>query len=116
MNSRVDPVESAAPTADASVAIGALPLHVAVIHAADGVRRVMAEASRAALELKLAEYVRLQSAHALWPEAAERVHRSLAAGRRRAAIELYFAEVGRRWDEELLFTTRVRVALPGPTM
>jgi hypothetical protein len=89
-----------------------LPLHVAVVHAADGVRVVMAEGSRASLLLRLAEYVRGRAPHALWPDEAERVRRALAAGRRREAIEVYFAEVGRRWDAEVLFTTRVRVALP----
>jgi hypothetical protein len=77
-------------------------LFSAVVHAADGVR--FAASARRAEELaaQVVGYIEDRCDEVLWPKVARRV-RDLIAGRRHyAAIALYFAQVGDRWDEERL--------------
>jgi hypothetical protein len=95
---------------------GALPteydgrtLHVAVVYGPNDVRHVTAAATRAALALRLADYVRRHAGNQLWPGDARRLRRLLAARRFEAAVEHYFASVGRRWDEERLVVEAVDV-------
>jgi hypothetical protein len=77
-------------------------LHVAVVYGSNDVRYVTAAATRAALALRLADYVRQHAGNQLWPGDARRLRRLLAARRFEAAVEHYFASVGGRWDEERL--------------
>jgi len=83
------------------------PLHVAVVHGTDQVTLVTVAPSRAGLDDQLAEYASRHAGERLWPEDADRVTRLVEGGQRREAVELYFARVGRRWDEERLVVTTV---------
>jgi hypothetical protein len=88
---------------------GDLPaLHVAVVHTANAVHLVTAATSRAALTDRLSDYVRRRAGSQLWPNDARRLRRLLAKGQLDEAIELYFASVGERWDEERLVTSVVQ--------
>jgi hypothetical protein len=81
---------------------GVRTLHVAVVYVLNEVRYVTAAATRAALAVRLAAYVRRHAGAQLWPDDARRLRRLLAARRFEAAVEHYFASVGDRWDEERL--------------
>jgi hypothetical protein len=74
----------------------------AIVHAADGVRLVTTAESREILFARLAEYVRERCDDMLWSDAAAQVRALLVAGDLHAAITLYFARTGERWDEEIL--------------
>ena len=87
---------------DSPPGYGGRTLHVAVVYGSNEVRYVTAAATRAALALKLADYVRRHAGNQLWPGDARRLRRLLAARRFEAAVEHYFASVGGRWDEERL--------------
>ena len=75
---------------------------VAIVYAVDGVRFTAAGHSPAALQSELVRYVRQQAPMRLWPEDAVRVQELLYEGALEAGIDLYFACVGARWDEERL--------------
>lgn len=83
-----------------------MALHVAAVYAADGigVRLLTAASSAEALTARVATYVERQAEYLLWPADAERVRALLAEGKRREAVELYFAKVGERWERERLRT------------
>ena len=83
---------------------------VAIVYAVDGVRFTAAGQSPAALFAELARYVRQQAPMRLWPEDAVRVQELLYAGALEAGIDLYFASVGARWDEERLHVEGVAPA------
>jgi hypothetical protein len=74
--------------------------HTAIVYALDGVRLIAAAASRHALMRRVAEYVRRQAGEMLWANDARRVDQLLAERAHEEAVELYFALVGQRWDEE----------------
>lgn len=74
----------------------------AVIHAADGVRFIAIARHHDALAAQIAEYIRERCDDVLWADDARQVHALLEEGRVVAAIGLYFARVGERWDEERL--------------
>ena len=80
-------------------------LFVAVVHAADGVRLVVAAESRPELVRRLAEYVRRRAVHVLRAAHARHVRELLARGELEGAVEVYFGLVGERWYEEWLVTT-----------
>ena len=82
-------------------------LYTGVVLAADGVRFAAVTASRVELVRRLADYVRQQSGHALWPHHTRYLRALLARGELEAAVEVYFGLVGERWDEEWLVTTVV---------
>ena len=82
-------------------------LTIAVVHAADGVRQVVAARSADDLMDALADYVRRRATKQLWPRVARRVHELLVRGRAASAVELYFAQAGHRWDEERLTLSSV---------
>ncbi len=84
-------------------------MHVAVVHSADAVKLVAACVSRRGLTQRLAEYVRERAPHQLWPEDAGRLLGLLSGGDVGAAVELYFASVGERWDPEWLVVDLVEV-------
>lgn len=88
---------------------GTQTLHVAVVHSAGEVRLVTAAVSRSALDEALAEHVHKSARHQLWPEDARRVRRLLSNKQFASAVELYFASVGGRWDEERLFIEAISV-------
>jgi hypothetical protein len=75
-------------------------LHTAVVYAPDGVRLVAAAPSRRALIRRIADYVERHANETLWPNDTRLVHQLLAEAAHEQAVELYFALVGERWDEE----------------
>ena len=77
----------------------------AVIHAVDGVRFIATARHADALAAQIVGYIRERCDHVLWPNCARTVHTLLADGNVHAAIALYFARVGERWDEEYLDVT-----------
>jgi hypothetical protein len=77
-------------------------LFVGVVHAVDGVRLIVAADSRRELVWTLSEYAREHGDDVLRPDHARHLRNLLARGELEAAVELYFALVGRRWDEEWL--------------
>ena len=79
-----------------------LTLHVAVVHTAGAISFVTAASSRAGLSKRLADYVRRRAGERLWAGDARRLRRLCAAKQFDRAVELYFASVGERWDEEWL--------------
>jgi hypothetical protein len=83
---------------------GGRAVHVAVVHADDGVRFVTASATKQALTRQLAEYVEERASEQLWPAEAERTLRALREGDLEQAIEVYFESGSRRWDNERLHT------------
>jgi hypothetical protein len=74
----------------------------AVVHAADGVRFVATAARPDALFARLAEYIRGRCDDVLWADASRQVRTLLDDGDPHAAITLYFARTGERWDQERL--------------
>lgn len=74
----------------------------AVVHAADGIRFVAIATCSAHLATQIVEYIRTRCDDVLWPPAAREVRALMAGGKLYAAIALYFAQVGDRWDEERL--------------
>ena len=88
---------------------GGRVLHVAVVYGPNDVRYVTAAESRAALAVRLADYVRRHAGSQLWPGDARRMRRLLTARRFEAAVEHYFASVGGRWDEERLLIETVNM-------
>jgi hypothetical protein len=74
----------------------------AIVHTADGVRFVASAAGPDVLFARLADYVRGRCDDVLWPDAARRVRTLLDGGHLSAAITLYFARTGERWDRERL--------------
>jgi hypothetical protein len=82
-------------------------IYVAVVHTVDGVRFQAAAASRRELVHRIAEYVQRWGAYVLRPDHARHLRSLLVRGEWEAAVELYFALVGKRWDKEWLVTTVV---------
>jgi hypothetical protein len=74
----------------------------AVIYAADGVRFVAAAPCSTELVAKIVAYILGRCENALWPPVAARVRALMADDHPYAAIALYFAHVGERWDDERL--------------
>jgi hypothetical protein len=74
----------------------------AVVHAADGVRFVATATCPHALFARLVEYIRGRCDDVLWSDAASQVRTLLDDGDPDAAITLYFARTGERWDQERL--------------
>ena len=74
--------------------------HTGIVYALDGARFVAAAASRRALMRRLAGYVGRHAEQRLWPDDARRVQNLLAEAAHEEAVELYFALVGERWEEE----------------
>lgn len=87
-------------------------LYVAVVHAVDGVRFTTAAASRRELVHRVAEYVQRWGGYVLRPDHARHLRGLLARGEWEAAVELYFALVGKRWDKEWLVTAVVEADDP----
>lgn len=77
-------------------------LYVAVVHTVGAIRLVTAASSRAGLAERLAGYARRHAGNQLWAGDARRLRRLCAAKQFDRAVELYFASVGERWDEEWL--------------
>jgi hypothetical protein len=82
-------------------------LFVAIVHADDGVRFTATADSRRALVHRVAEYVHQWGGYMLHPEHARHLRSLLVRGESEAAVELYFALVGKRWDKEWLVTAVV---------
>lgn len=86
------------------------PVHAAVVCSVNEVLFIAAASTPEALRERVAEYVRENAEPALFPGDARRVLALLDRGQAGAAIEQYFACVGRRWDAEYLHLRPVRVA------
>ena len=80
----------------------------AVVLAADGVRFSTSAPTAAARTPDLVEYISERCDYTLWPAKAKTVRALLAAERLDDAVTTYFANVGRRWDEELLELSEIR--------
>ena len=74
----------------------------AIIRAPDGACFSAAAATPELLTQEIAAYVSSRCEYVLWDADACRVRALLDAGELDAAISLYFARVGERWDEERL--------------
>ena len=74
----------------------------AIVHAADGVRFVATARCPAHLSAQIVSYIGERCDDALWPAAAAEVRALIDDDKPYAAIALYFARVGERWDEERL--------------
>lgn len=78
-------------------------VQIAVVSDPTGAIRLIEVApSRERLYAKLARYVSREAEVRLCREMARRVRGLVDAGKREAAIALYFGAVGERWDEECL--------------
>lgn len=84
-------------------------VHVAAVYGVDRVNLLAVAASRSGLYAKLGAYVQRQADLQLYPEEARRVQRLLETGQSEAAVRLYFASVGKRWDPEWLITDAVEL-------
>lgn len=82
---------------------------VAVVHGADGVRHLVAAHSAEERLHALAEYVKRRAGSQLFPRSARRVLDLIERGRSDRAVRLYFALVGRRWDDERLTLASVEL-------
>jgi hypothetical protein len=80
---------------------------LAIVHADDGVRFMAATGFRRELVHRVADYVRERCDDMLSPEHACHLHGLLVRRETEAAVELYFAVVGSRWDKEWLVTAFV---------
>ena len=87
-------------------------LFLAVVHADDGVRFMTVASSRRDLVHRVAEYVRKWGGYLLRPDHARHLRSLLLRGESEAAVELYFALVGKRWDKEWLVTAVVSKDAP----
>ena len=87
-------------------------LFLAVVHADDGVRFMTVASSRRELVHQVAEYVRKWGGYLLRPDHARHLRSLLLRGEAEAAVELYFALVGKRWDKEWLVTAVVSKDTP----
>ena len=87
-------------------------LFLAVVHADDGVRFMTVASSRRDLIHRVAEYVRKWGGYLLRPDHARHLRSLLLRGESEAAVELYFALVGKRWDKEWLVTAVVSKDVP----
>jgi hypothetical protein len=74
----------------------------AIVHAVDGVRLVASAQCPQQLTAQIVAYVRARCDDVLWPSVAKRVRDLVEDDKPYAAIALYFAQVGERWDEEQL--------------
>lgn len=82
-------------------------IHVAVVVSGDGVVFGASTHSRRTLIEELSAFVRRSADVQLWPESAQCVHSLLDSRELERAVELYFARVGERWDEQRLVVTSV---------
>jgi len=87
-------------------------LHTAVVRAADGVRFIAAAADGDGVSSQLIAYIASRCDDVLWPAPAREVRCLIAERRHSEAIAAYFANVGRRWDEEWLETKPEPRSLP----
>jgi hypothetical protein len=74
----------------------------AIVHAVDGVRFVATADRPADLVTQIIDYIRARCDYTLWPRVARDVRALIDEARPYAAIALYFARVGERWDAERL--------------
>jgi hypothetical protein len=78
------------------------PTFTAIVHAADGVRFVASARCPDHLTAQIVDYIRERCDDVLWPSIARDVRALIDLDKPYAAIALYFAHVGERWDEEHL--------------
>ena len=76
--------------------------YTAIIHGADGIRFLAASQCPDELTAEVVEYIRGRCDDVLWPDNARQVRDLIDDGWPHAAIAVYFANVGERWDAERL--------------
>jgi hypothetical protein len=76
--------------------------YTAIVHAADGVLFVASAHSRAQLTAQIVSYIRERCDYVLWPAVSDKVRALIDDDEPDAAITMYFARAGERWDEECL--------------
>jgi hypothetical protein len=86
----------------------------ATIRAPDGARFTAAAATPELLNREIVAYVLSRSDYVLWPDDARQVRELIETGEADAAINLYFASVGDRWDEEWLEISTRPLSANGP--
>jgi hypothetical protein len=74
----------------------------AIVHAADGVRFVATGQCAAHLSAQVVSYIRSRCESVLWPSVAREVLALINDDKPHAAMAMYFANVGERWDPERL--------------
>ena len=74
----------------------------AIVHAADGVRFVATGRCATHLSAQIVSYIRSRCDHVLWPSVAREVLALINDDKPYAAMAMYFANVGERWDSERL--------------
>lgn len=74
----------------------------AIVHSADGVLFVATAECPQRLAAQVVTYIRGRCGDVLWPSDAQQVREFIVQDKPYAAIALYFAKVGERWDEERL--------------
>jgi hypothetical protein len=77
-------------------------LFTAVVHAADGIRFVGSARCPEHLTAQICEYIGSRCDEVLWPTVGRQVRDLIRDRQPYAAIALYFAAVGDRWDDERL--------------
>jgi hypothetical protein len=87
----------------------------AVVHAADGVRFVAKADCPERLASQIVDYILARCDEVLWPSAAKQVRALIGDRQLYAAIALYFAQVGERWDEERLELGGLSLGASGPS-
>jgi hypothetical protein len=78
------------------------PKYTATVYATDGIRFTASAECPQHLLAQIVSYIRERCDHVLWPAAASEVNSLLDDDKPYAAIALYFANVGERWDQERL--------------
>jgi len=81
-----------------------MTVHVAAVYALDGIRFLTAAPSAQELVERVALHVKQSADTLLSPEDAAHVLCLLEEGKQHAAVDLYFARVGLRWEREVLRT------------
>lgn len=84
-------------------------VHVAVVHGAREVHFVVADTCPSALFKQLCDRLAQDAPDQLWDEDARAFFDLRRAGRVEQAVELYFREIGGRWDAAWLSVHTVRV-------
>jgi hypothetical protein len=92
------------------------PTYTAVVHAVDGVRFVARAQCPERLSAQIVGYIRERCDNVLWPSVANQVRAFVEDDKPYAAIALYFAHVGERWDEERLELGGLSFGAPAPRL
>jgi hypothetical protein len=84
-------------------------LFVAIVHTPEAVQLIAVSLDQVVVRSRLAQFVPPRPPYTLGAPDAAHVQSLLASSQEQAAVDYYFATVGRRWDSEWLVTTCVNV-------